>query len=123
MIAIIRVFRFQPHRGVVVVIKQRLSWFENRNALPMYTGRIKQEGCSSRSENLDDLLILHRLNLCVVDILRMLFLMATLDVVEGTAINVGQINCELYLFRDIVNQRLVVPCVTVPAMKVSFGRY
>src|SRR4029453_533993 len=102
MVPIVHIVWLQPHRRLVVIIKERVSRLENRHALSVYSSGIEKECRTCSSCDFDDLEVVNRFYFCIVDITRVLFSMTGFHIVEGPAANISQVNCELHFSRNEV---------------------
>src|SRR5882762_2680407 len=120
MIAVIfDVFLLQANTRIVIVIKDSLARFQHWYTLPVDTRRVEQKGRTSGPYQFDDLRTSDILYLIVADGPRMLLPVTALDVIKVAATDVGEIESQLYLAGDLARVRLVVPGISVPAMKIS----
>src|SRR6266566_2382247 len=119
MIAIVvDVFLLQRNVWVMVVEKAGSPLFEHRYALTMDAGSVKQESRAGWSRQFHYLRRMHIVQLAVLYQARMLFTMTALDVIECSAADIGEIDGQLNFFVNLHGYRLIVPRVSVPAVKI-----
>src|ERR1700682_5079769 len=121
MIAIvIDVFLLQRHMRVVVVAKDSPPRFQHGNSLTVCSGSIEQKCRAGRSQHFENLRRGNVLDFIVAHWPRMLLSMSAFDVVERATANIGEIKSQFYFSRNLYTG-LIVPGVSVPAMKISFS--
>src|SRR6267143_4035084 len=122
MIAIVvNVFLLQRNMRVVVVVKDSLPWFQHGHSLTVCSGSIKQKCRADRSHYFENLRRGDVLDFVVPHWPRMPLSMSTFDVVERATANIGEIKRQFYFSRNLFTG-LIVPGISVPAVKISFRR-
>src|SRR6266478_2113766 len=117
----LEVLFLQRNLGIVVVEEYDLPRLQHRYALAVYSGGVEEERGASRPGQLRNLRCGHIRQVGRANAPRGVLPMGAPDVVERPASHVGQVEAELHFLRDVLAHLLVVPLITVPAVKVTLG--
>src|SRR5216683_2051406 len=106
----------------MVVKEHHVSLFQERHTLPMYARSVKQKRGPGRTGELHDLRRWHVWQIRGTDPSRMVVAMGPSDVGESATPYVSEIETELYFFRNVRGDLLVIPLVAVPAVEIPLRR-
>src|SRR5438067_11898630 len=119
---IIDVLLLKSHAWIVIGIENCLSRLKHRDALTMHNRSIKQKRSAGYAHQLDYVIERKRCDFVLAQVMRMLLLMRSFDEVEGTTAHVREVHRQLHFPMNRLAGRLLVPPVTMPAMKVILCR-